>query len=120
MPSVCSPDCTSEVVELWPSLPYAAVVDAVTFSCEIGRRKPDPAGYRDIARKLGVAPEACVYVGDGSSSELTGAAQVGMTPVLIETPVGADVRYDAESGWSGRIVTELDELHRLLAALETC
>lgn len=54
------------------------------------------------------------------SSELTGAAQVGMTPVLIETPFGAAVRDDAKTGWSGRAVTELDELHRLLAELETC
>lgn len=37
-------DCTAETPALWPSLPYAAVVDAVTFSCEVGHRKPHPAG----------------------------------------------------------------------------
>lgn len=41
-------DCTAETPDLWPSLPYAAVVDAVAFSCEVGHRKPHPAGYHDI------------------------------------------------------------------------
>lgn len=112
-------DCTSEVVDLWPSLPYAAAVDAVTFSCRLGRRKPDPAGYRDIARRLGVAPEECLYVGDGGGSELTGAARAGMTPVLLETPFGADVRYDAETHWSGPTVEELSELRHLLVDAQT-
>ena len=108
-------DCSSEVVDLWPSLPYAGVVDAVTFSCEVGVRKPDPAGYHDIAAKLGVAPPECVYVGDGGSGELTGAAAVGMAPVLLETPFGPDMRYDAESDWQGRSIPDLHDLVALLA-----
>lgn len=110
-------DCTAEAVELWPSLPYAAVVDAVTFSCEVGVRKPHPAGYRDIAGKLGVAAAACLYVGDGGSSELSGATAAGMTAVLLETPFGADVRYDAEVDWTGRSVAHLDQLGGVLAEL---
>lgn len=46
-------DCTAETPELWPSLPYAAVVDAVTFSCELieklGRMTQvpaDPAAFK--------------------------------------------------------------------------
>lgn len=79
-------DCTAETPELWPSLPYAALVDAVTFSCHVGHRKPHPAGYHDIIRKLGVAAGDCLYVGDGSSAELTGATSAGMTAVIVETP----------------------------------
>jgi len=110
-------DCTAETPELWPSLPYAAVVDAVAFSCEIGHRKPNPAGYHEVARKLGVAAEECLYVGDGSSAELTGATKVGMTAVLVETPFGADFRYDAESHWTGRSISELDDLPLVLRDL---
>jgi putative hydrolase of the HAD superfamily len=36
--------------------------------------------------ELGIAPEDCLYVGDGDSNELTGAAGVGMHPVLINVP----------------------------------
>jgi len=110
-------DCTAETPDLWPSLPYAAVVDAVTFSCQLGHRKPHPAGYHDISRKLGVAPEECLYVGDGSSAELTGATSAGMTAVLVETPFGADFRYDAEAGWTGRSMADLCELQGLLRDL---
>ena len=80
-------DCTAETPEMWPSLPYSAVVDAVTFSCEVGQRKPHPAGYRDVSHKLGVAAKECLYVGDGSSAELSGATSARMTAVLLETPV---------------------------------
>lgn len=110
-------DCTAETPALWPSLPYAAVVDAVTFSCEVGHRKPHPAGYQDIARRLGVAAGECLYVGDGSSAELTGATSAGMTAALLETPFGADFRYDAESRWMGRSVSELHEVRRVLREL---
>lgn len=108
-------DCTADTADLWPALPYAAVVDAVSFSCQVGRRKPDPAGYRDIAGKLGVAPAACLYVGDGASSELTGATEAGMTAVLLETPLDASFRYDAEAAWSGLSIAALEDLPGLLA-----
>jgi putative hydrolase of the HAD superfamily len=108
-------DCTADTADLWPALPYAAVVDAVSFSCQVGRRKPDPAGYLDIAGKLGVAPAACLYVGDGASSELTGATEAGMTAVLLETPLDGTFRYDAETGWSGLSIAGLEELPGLLA-----
>lgn len=109
-------DCTAEIPELWPSLPYAAVVETVTFSCEIGSRKPQPAGYADIAQKLGAAPEECLYVGDGSSGELTGATAAGMTAVLVETPFGTDFRFDAEE-WTGRSIAELSDLKGVLREL---
>ena len=111
-------DCTAETPDTWPSLPYAAVTDAVTFSCHVGHRKPHPASYQDISGKLGVAAAECVYVGDGSSAELTGAASAGMTAVLIQTPFGTDFRYDAESDWAGRSIADIDELRPLLRELQ--
>lgn len=108
-------DCTADTAALWPALPYAAAVDAVSFSCEVARRKPDPAGYHDIAGKLGMAPADCLYVGDGASSELTGATEAGMTAVLLETPLDASFRYDAEAAWSGLSIAGLEELPGLLA-----
>lgn len=107
-------DCTGELVDLWPSLPFAAVVDAVTFSCAMGVRKPDPACYRDVTAKLGVRPEDCVYVGDGGSSELTGAAATGMTAILLETQMEPEYRYDAEVGWTGLTIADLADLPGLL------
>lgn len=107
-------DCTPELPPLWPSLPYAAVTDAVTFSCAIGARKPDPALYRGIASKLGVDARDCLYVGDGSSGELTGAVGVGMDAVLLVTPFGEDFRYDPEPDWAGASLTSLEDLPTFL------
>ena len=60
------------------------------FSVEVGICKPDPEIYLTACRRLGVEPQECVYVGDGGSRELTGAAAVGMTPVRLDAPDLAD------------------------------
>lgn len=110
-------DCTPELPDLWPSLPYANVVDAVTFSCSVGTRKPDPVLYHHIAAQLGVDPSECLYVGDGGSQELTGATAVGMRAVLLGTPFGDDYRYDAEQAWDGAALDSLEELPGFVQAL---
>ncbi len=43
-------------------------------------RKPDPAGALEVARKLGIRPEAFVYLGD-SSVDMETARAAGMVPV---------------------------------------
>jgi len=57
-------------------------------------------------------PHECIYVGDGSSQELTGAAAVGMRPVLKRTDL-SDV-YDSHrpevEDWRGPAVDEIKEL----------
>ena len=44
-----------------------------------GARKPDPRLYQLISDELGVSPTRCIYAGDGSGRELSGARQAGMT-----------------------------------------
>jgi len=108
-------DCTSEVPALWGETPLAPLVDAAVFSSEVRLKKPDPAIYRLACERLGVAPEQCLYVGDGGSRELSGAAAVGMTPVLIRAPyeVETDVhRIDGEE-WEGLRVSALREVLNL-------
>jgi putative hydrolase of the HAD superfamily len=54
--------------------------DAVVISSDVGIRKPDPAIYLLAADKLGVTPEACVFV-DDIASNLGPAQEVGMAVV---------------------------------------
>lgn len=109
-------DCTGEIPILWPQTDLAPLFDALVFSCVEGVKKPDPKIYEIACERLGVRPEKCVYVGDGSSQELAGAQGVGMRPVLIEGPaidfVGVD-RSDA-NGWPGDRIRVLDELLGLI------
>lgn len=56
----------------------------------IGVLKPDPAGLRDVLRRLGVAPEAAVYVGDRPEVDGVLAASVGCRGALIARRVTGD------------------------------
>jgi|TARA_B100000809_G_scaffold262726_1_gene314329 putative hydrolase of the HAD superfamily len=105
-------DCSSEVPLLWPETPFAALLDGAIFSCEVKLTKPDPSIYRMVCDSLEVAPDRCLYVGDGGSSELTGAVEFGMDPVLIRAP------YDTVKGnredWKGTRISELNEVLELV------
>ena len=84
------------------------------FSCKEGVKKPEPQIYTLAAEKLGVDPEDCLYIGDGSSNELTGATAVGMHPVLIIDPeedrLGTH-RVDFEGDkWKGPIISSLKDI----------
>lgn len=110
--SMCAPDTPA----LWRSSPLAALVDVEVFSCEVGLRKPDAAIYRYATERLGVAADVCLYCGDGSYGELTGAEAVGMTAYEIRDPdvlTAAQLRPEGEL-WSGASVADLRELLALL------
>jgi putative hydrolase of the HAD superfamily len=70
-------------VQAWPASPLAALFDATVFSCHCGSMKPEPAIYQLALRELGLAPQSCLFVGDGGSNEHHGAHAVGMKPVLL-------------------------------------
>jgi putative hydrolase of the HAD superfamily len=78
----------------------------------VSLKKPDPRIYRLACENLGVTPEQVLYVGDGSSNELTGATVVGMHPVQIQDPgETADTHFvDKEQDWTGPVITSLSEV----------
>jgi len=95
---------------------FPPLFDATVFSCLAGVRKPDPAIYLLATEQLAVRPEECLYIGDGSSHELTGAANVGMHPVLIRVPYEDEpgtYRIDPEQ-WDGPRISSLTEVLALL------
>ncbi|MGE5226688.1 MAG: HAD family hydrolase [Planctomycetaceae bacterium] len=106
--SMCAPDAPA----LWRASPLAPLVDVTVFSSESGLRKPDPAIYRACVEALGVEAPRCLYCGDGSYRELSGAEAVGMTAVEIRDPAvdhAEQLRPEAEE-WSGARVGDLREL----------
>jgi putative hydrolase of the HAD superfamily len=108
-------DCTHELPAFLPGLPVAPLLDARVFSVELGVCKPEPAIYLAACDQLGVDPEDCVYVGDGGSRELTGAAAVGMTPVRLEAPDLWDhLAFDPDEAFTGPSVTTLTDVLALL------
>ena len=105
-------NCTEEVSRLWGSTPFAPLVDEAVLSFDAGLAKPDPRIYDLAISGLGVRAERCLYVGDGSDGELTGAAKAGMTAVLIRAP------YDRADGsreaWAGETISAIPGVLGLL------
>ncbi len=110
--SMCAPDTPPR----WRASPLARWIDVEVFSCEVGLRKPDPAIYRLACERLGVRPGDCLYLGDGSYGELSGARAVGMRVVRLRDPAereGEFYRPDEEP-WEGPTIGSLPELLPLL------
>lgn len=106
-------NCTEEVALVWADTSFAHFFDHAVFSATAGLAKPDPAIYRLVADGLGVAPEECLFVGDGANDELRGAQDVGMTPVLIH-PREREPYWDEVREWGGHRIHELPELLALV------
>lgn len=110
-------DCTSEVPDVWSDTAFTGLFDVTLFSCSVGVKKPDPRIYRMALDQLGMKAEDCLYVGDGSSNELSGARAVGLKAVLIRDPdeivetVDPDTRED---DWDGERIGRLSELLPML------
>jgi putative hydrolase of the HAD superfamily len=100
-------NCSSDLAAVWRESPLAGLVDACVFSCDERVGKPDPRVYALAAERLGVAPNACMFVGDGNDDELRGAANAGMRPVLLRTEVQRD--------WPGPAIDDLREVLELVA-----
>lgn len=108
-------DCSAEVPAIWKDSPFVGLFDAVIFSCSVGVKKPDPRIYQLTIDRLGVEPETCLYVGDGSSRELTGAARVGMHPVLLSlSEDNPDAHQIDREEWSSPTISSLNEILTLI------
>jgi putative hydrolase of the HAD superfamily len=107
--------CTPDTPTMWRSSPLAGTVDAEIFSSEVALRKPDPEIYLLAAERLDVRPGGCLYVGDGSYHELSGAAAVGMRPLLIRDPQeAAEMLRPEPDDWDGASIDDLRRIRDLL------
>lgn len=68
--------------------------DVVVDSCDVGLRKPDPAIFRLTCERLGVAPEAAVFL-DDTRRHVEAARSVGLHAILVRDPLEALAELDA-------------------------
>ena len=112
-------NCNSAVPRFFPESPLAQYIDAPVFSCEEQIKKPSPRIYEIACERLNVQPQACLYVGDGSDTELSTAAALGMLPILKRTDL-TDV-YDPHrpevENWQGIAIDEIVELCDIVSEL---
>jgi len=107
-------NCSAEPPLIWPYTSFAPFFDVTVFSSVAGIQKPDPCIYRIAAEQLKVKPENCLYIGDGDSHELTGAAEVGMYPILIrvaqDDSAGAVRSYPEIDDYACPVISLLREI----------
>jgi len=90
----------------------AQYIGVVLTSVDVGVRKPDPRGFVELARRLGVAPETMLFVGN-EPKDVDGARAAGSRTVLID-------RAGASPAWGQDItLTDLNDLVRLLSPSRT-
>ena len=109
-------NCSIEIPILWSETAFANLVESPVFSSRERLKKPDPRIYHLACERLGVEPEACLYIADGENHELTAAAKVGLHSILIRNPSqddGKEVLREARE-WQGDSIDSLTEVLQLL------
>jgi putative hydrolase of the HAD superfamily len=97
--------CSTEVQDVVTAGELAPLLDVAVYSCSEEVAKPDPRVYTLTARRLGVAPERCLFV-DDTVPNLFGAEEAGMCAVQIG---------DAD-GWPGARISRVGDVLELVAA----
>ena len=111
-------DCWYELPELLPELPVFPLLDARIYSVRVGRCKPHPTMFLAACDRLGLAPADCLYVGDGGSEELSGAAAVGMGAVRLAAPdLAGHLTFRPDGAFRGPSVGSLSDLLPLVDGL---
>ncbi|HEY9289081.1 MAG TPA: HAD family hydrolase [Candidatus Dormibacteraeota bacterium] len=86
--------------------------DGVTFSSEVGRRKPHAAIYQDALGKLHVEPGNALFVGDRVKEDIQGPQRLGMRAVLTR-----EWRQEEDPGTADFVIDRLGELHPIVMRL---
>ncbi len=76
----------SRLPELLGSLELDSFFEVITVSAIEGVEKPDPLIFDRTLRRLGVTAEQVIHVGDSPLEDYHGAADAGLSPVLIDRP----------------------------------
>jgi len=87
--------------------------DAMLFSADANKWKPQPDPYLHVLAELNAAPDEAVFVGDSPGHDVVGAHAAGMKAILIHSdrfPMVAGVAPDG-------LIHQLNELPALLAEM---
>ena len=61
----------------------------VFVSCDLGLRKPDPAAYLEVARRIGASPDSILFF-DDLAENVDGAIRAGMQGVHVRSTADVD------------------------------
>jgi putative hydrolase of the HAD superfamily len=96
-------------------LSIQAFFDTMVFSYAVGITKPEAGIYLAACERLGVAPEACLFVGDGNDRELDGARHVSMRTLMVGQQRHEQLRTEQSNSCDYRV----EHLRELVPIVET-
>lgn len=108
--AVVSSNSVERIVRTIKHFGMETLLNALVGVDEVEAAKPDPALVTAAAKKLGVASEDSVYVGDSRYDVEAGRA-AGMRTVLVVQPIAAQSRLEAQPDYK---VKNLLELRRII------
>ena len=90
---------TREIPDWLEAEGFAPYFKSVALSSVLGIRKPSPEIYLEAARRAGVEPAKCAYVGDNLKRDVTGTrlAGFGMLVIMISPADLAEAEITAEN-----------------------
>jgi putative hydrolase of the HAD superfamily len=88
-------------------LRIAPYFEAIISSADVGFDKPDPRIFAETLRRLRVAPEYAVHVGDLVDDDVKGATEAGLRAVLVD-------RSNARPDFADSRIRDLSEVERFL------
>ena len=86
-----------------------AYLQVLTFSDEVGLRKPHPEIFSRTLAALGVSPAESAHVGDDVTTDIAGARGIGMRPIHLCHPTGVSSQSDGALA-----ISRLEELPAVL------
>lgn len=109
-------NASSGEVRAWPDSPLQALFHSAVFSCEVGRKKPDPDIYHHALQTLDCVAHEALFVGDGGSHEHQGAQAVGLHTVFITQHIQdmASDKLEQRRRYSRYEIAHLDQLPAIL------
>ncbi len=91
---------------------------AIVLSSKVGIRKPNPEIFLEAARRVGIEPAKCAYVGDNPVRDVVGARSAGYgLTILILGPDSATPAALTDEHKPDHVIRELSELLDIFPSL---
>jgi len=72
------------IIELTKELKIHTFLNVIVRSCDVGFEKPHPKIFKTALNKLKIPANETLHIGDQPLSDLQGAKQAGITPILLD------------------------------------
>lgn len=110
---------TREIPEWLEAEEFESYFQVVVLSSVLGIRKPSSAIYLEAARRAGVDPIRCAYVGDNLKRDVTGSRAAGFGSVIIMiSPENLAEEIVTDENRPDLIIHQFKELLDVFPALE--